>query len=98
MPVHGNRMKSYTKKYLQHFGYDVSDFIPCEACGGKATDIHHLVPRSRNMALLNDISNMVALCRPCHTKAETNFKFNNELKMVHQRNLLVNEKRVNAHG
>jgi hypothetical protein len=31
-------MKPHTKIYMNHFGYDISDFIPCEVCGKTAVD------------------------------------------------------------
>jgi hypothetical protein len=31
-------MKKHTMTYLNHFGYDISDFIPCEVCGKTAVD------------------------------------------------------------
>lgn len=73
-------MKSYTKVYLQHHGYDVSDFIPCLGCGARAVDIHHLEPRSKRPDLLNEPSNLVALCRVCHQRAESDKSFNEMLK------------------
>jgi len=77
-------MKSYTKIYLKHWGYDESDFIPCLGCGAKACDIHHLVPRSRAKDRLNDITNLVALCRPCHQLAESSQEFNMGLRVKNQ--------------
>ena len=35
-------MLKHTKVYLNFFGYDKSDYIPCEMCDDKAVDIHHL--------------------------------------------------------
>jgi hypothetical protein len=35
-------MKKHTKIYLNYFGYDTTDFIPCEVCGSQAVDIHHI--------------------------------------------------------
>jgi hypothetical protein len=35
-------MRKHTKIYLDHYGYDETDFIPCEICGAKAVDIHHI--------------------------------------------------------
>jgi 5-methylcytosine-specific restriction endonuclease McrA len=60
-------LKLHTKIYFKHFGYDVSDFIPCEVCGRKAVDIHHI--RCRGMGgskSHDDITNLMALCRECH--------------------------------
>ena len=85
-------MKSYTKKYLNYFGYDESDFIPCENCGAKAVDIHHLSPRSIAKAMLNHIENLCALCRPCHIRAGNDYRFNEELKKIHFKKILGNKK------
>jgi hypothetical protein len=59
-------MKPYTKTYLNHFGYTIADFIPCEVCGAEAKDIHHIQARSIRKDLQNDISNLMSLCRSCH--------------------------------
>jgi 5-methylcytosine-specific restriction endonuclease McrA len=60
-------MKTYTKTYLQYFNYDVSDFIPCEICGSKAVDIHHIHSRKMGGTKGKDvIENLMALCRGCH--------------------------------
>lgn len=79
-------MKPYTKTYMAYFGYDVSDFIPCENCGKQSCDIHHLESRSIAKAKINLIDNLMALCRECHHKAWG--KFNQELKLVHRKKLL----------
>ena len=34
-------MQKHTKVYFDFFDYGMDDFIPCEMCGSKATDIHH---------------------------------------------------------
>ena len=54
-------MKKHTKIYMDYFGYGEQDFIPCELCGSKAVDIHHIRGRKNN-----DIDNLMALCRRCH--------------------------------
>jgi hypothetical protein len=50
------------------FGFDTSDFIPCETCGTKAVDIHHI--RCRGAGAKKGVrdypANLMALCRPCH--------------------------------
>jgi hypothetical protein len=38
-------MKNHTKVYLKGLGYDTTDWIPCEVCGSKAVDIHHIESR-----------------------------------------------------
>ena len=80
-------MKSYTKVYMKYFGYDVSDFIPCESCGAKAVDIHHLEPKSIAKAKVNLIDNLCAVCRPCHDLAGKNRGFNESLKLKHRKNI-----------
>ena len=61
-------MKKHTKIYLKEMGYDVTDFIPCEICGAKAVDIHHIEARGMGGSKTADtIENLMALCRICHT-------------------------------
>lgn len=60
-------VRNHTKVYLRSFGYDTSDFIPCEVCFSKAVDIHHI--HARGMGGRKDadsILNLMALCRNCH--------------------------------
>lgn len=60
-------MKPYTKIYLNHFGYGIEDFIPCELCGNRAVDIHHINARGMGSSKGKDtIENLMALCRSCH--------------------------------
>ena len=40
-------MQKHTKVYFDFFDYGMEDFIPCEMCGSKATDVHHLTKRSK---------------------------------------------------
>lgn len=61
-------MKPYTKTYLTFFDYAETDFIPCECCGKRCSDTHHIIARSKEMKLLNDIINLMGLCRECHQK------------------------------
>ena len=60
-------MKQHTKIYLDSFGFDVSDFIPCEVCGARAVDIHHIKARGMGGTNQHDRKeNLMALCRTCH--------------------------------
>jgi 5-methylcytosine-specific restriction endonuclease McrA len=60
-------MKKHVKVYLNHFDYDTDDFIPCEVCGAKAVDIHHIKARGMGGSNTKDvIENLQALCRKCH--------------------------------
>lgn len=83
-------MKPYVKTYFKYFGYDESSFISCECgCGRKAVDIHHIEPRSRRKDLFNKIENLAALSRECHTKAEHDKTFNNEVRAKHIKKLMA---------
>lgn len=73
---------------MNFFGYDVSDFIPCEFCGKKAVDIHHLEPKSRAKHKVNMIDNLMALCRECHHAATISPLMNENFKAVHRKKLL----------
>lgn len=60
-------MKKHIKVYLNYFGYGLDDFIPCELCGNRAVDIHHIDARGMGGSKEKDsIENLMALCRPCH--------------------------------
>ena len=52
---------------MNYFGYTIADFIPCESCGAKAVDIHHIKSRGMGGSKVMDcIENLMALCRHCH--------------------------------
>ena len=60
-------MKRHTKIYMAYFGYVLDDFIPCEVCGSRANDIHHIENRGSGGSRTKDyIENLMAVCRPCH--------------------------------
>lgn len=60
-------MKKHTKIYMDYFGYGIDDFIPCESCGSRAVDIHHIEARGMGGTTDKDtIDNLMALCRYCH--------------------------------
>ena len=76
-------MKKYTKIYLNYFGFDTGDFVPCELCGAKAIDIHHIEARSIRKNLQNDVTNLMAVCRNCHIKFGDKKQYKNHLKSIH---------------
>lgn len=86
-------MKKHTKLYMSYFGYDESDFIPCEVCGLKAVDINHIDARGMGGSKTKDtIDNLQALCRECHTDFGDKKKYKDELKAIHNRLLkTINE-------
>lgn len=78
-------MKNHTKIYLKYFGYDTSDFIPCEMCGLKAQDIHHVEARGMGGSKHADnIENLMALCRKCHIDFGDKKQHKEMLKVVHK--------------
>ena len=81
-------MKPYTKMYLNHFGYDISDFIPCEVCGKTAIDIHHIQARGIGGSKEADnIENLMALCREDHLKYGDKKQHKEWLKSIHEQRL-----------
>jgi len=84
-------MKKHTKIYLDHFGYGPGDWIACEVCGKKAVDIHHIEPRGMGgdpQGKKDVISNLQALCRECHHKADFTTELPKEkLKEIHNERL-----------
>lgn len=86
-------MKKHTKIYLEYFKYDVSDFIPCEICGAKAVDIHHINARGMGGSKNKDvIENLMALCRLHHFLHGDIKHQKNYLKEIHLKKLNNNVK------
>jgi hypothetical protein len=81
-------MKKHTMTYLKHFGYDISDFIPCEVCGTTAVDIHHIEARGIGGSKQADnIENLMALCREDHIKYGDKKQYKDFLKCKHAERL-----------
>ena len=59
-------MTKHCKIYFAYFGYGIDSFIPCEVCGKKAVDIHHIHGRGKGKDV---IENIMALCRNHHNAA-----------------------------
>jgi len=59
-------MQKYTKIVMDFYGYDISDFIPCFICGKRATEIHHIMPKSLEFKDINNIYNLIPICRSDH--------------------------------
>jgi hypothetical protein len=77
-------MQKHTKIYLEYFGYLGEDFIPCEVCGAKAVDIHHILCRGMGGSKEKDhIENLMAVCRTCHIKYGDKKEFIDLLKNIH---------------
>ena len=71
---------------MDYHDYVLDDVILCTACGTVAVDIHHLEGRKIGGSKNKDfIENLIALCRRCHIKAETDKNFNNQLKELNKK-------------
>jgi 5-methylcytosine-specific restriction endonuclease McrA len=87
-------MKKHTKLYLNYFGFDTSDFIPCEVCGTLAVDIHHIECRGMGGTKeFEHIDNLQALCRDCHVNYGDKKQYKEFLKEKHK---LLNQFRHNG--
>jgi 5-methylcytosine-specific restriction endonuclease McrA len=84
-------MKNHTKIYIKHFGYGLEDFIPCEVCGQRAVDIHHIDCRGMGgNKKVDTIQNLMALCRYCHVvmgDTKTHMEY-----LKHKHNIALNGK------
>ena len=77
-------MRKHTKLYMDHFKYDKSDFIPCEVCGSRAVDIHHIESRGMGGTKIEDsIENLMAVCRDGHLKFGDKKQYLQFLKDAH---------------
>tara|TARA_R100001463_G_scaffold44370_2_gene92221 strand:+ start:3852 stop:4127 length:276 start_codon:yes stop_codon:yes gene_type:complete len=85
-------MIKHKKVYCTFFNYNIGDNIICECCQHKkAVDIHHIKPRGMGgtkCCNINEIPNLVALCRDCHNKAESNKSFNKKVQIIHLKNII----------
>jgi predicted restriction endonuclease len=80
-------LKKHTKIYLNYFGYDTTDFIPCEICGNQAVDINHIEARGMGGNPKGDkdeIENLMAVCRSCHEEYGDKKQHKHMLKVVHK--------------
>ena len=87
-------MKDYKKLFSNFWGYADQHTPNCWGCSNKkAVDIHHLIGRKMGgdpKNKKNRISNLIPLCRSCHTRTEIDKVFNEELKIILEEK--INEK------
>lgn len=79
-------MKRHVSIYLDHFGYTIADWIPCEIpdCGQRAVDIHHIHARGMGGSDERDrIENLMALCREHHDAYGDRSQFIDDLQAIH---------------
>lgn len=81
-------MKKHTKIYMQHFGYVLDDFIPCEVCGSRAVDIHHIHRRGiGGNPNADTIENLMAVCRSCHVEYGDKKEYLQWLQEIHNKKI-----------
>ncbi|MCT4253006.1 HNH endonuclease [Elizabethkingia anophelis] len=90
-------MQKHIKVYIGFFNPHDTSWIPCEICGNKAVDIHHIHRRSefgkKCKGEQDKIENLIALCRKCHELAHANTFTKDYLKEVHNKKIkLINTK------
>ena len=59
-------MGYYKQVYIDAFGFDEGDWIPCEISGQTAVDIHHIIGRGKGGE--DRIENLMALTREIHAE------------------------------
>jgi len=79
-------LKKHTRIYLDHFDYgrhqDV--FVPCEICGARINDVHHLDSKGMGGSDTKDyIENLIGVCRTHHVKCHADPEFNERAKELH---------------
>ena len=63
--------------------------IPCEICGKKAVDIHHIEARGMGGTKApENIANLMALCRRCHEDFGDKKQFKSYLQEIHNLKLI----------
>jgi hypothetical protein len=81
-------MKIHTKLYMDYFGYNQDEYIPCEMCGGPCVDVHHIVLKGIGGSKTKDyIENLIGLCRVCHEKCHKNEYTKEFLTRIHKNNM-----------
>ncbi len=75
---------------MDFFNYAEQDFIPCEMCGSRAVDVHHLERQSKfgTKKEKDYIENLIGVCRDCHIKANDSM-FNFYCRIKHLENVCI---------
>ena len=86
-------MKTHTKIYMEAFGFGIEDFIPCEICGKRAVDIHHIENRGAGgdpKGTKDNPSNLMAMCRGHHLEYGDDPSCLELLKKIHLKYIDIN--------
>jgi len=88
-------MQKHIKVYREFFEIGDQDISLCEVCNAVAVDIHHITSRGLktfewcgDTYHINDILNLIGLCRDCHNDAHSNIIGKNYLYTRHQFHIL----------
>ncbi len=82
------QMKKHVKLYIKYFNYALEDVIPCEICGARAVDVHHIYCRGMGGSKDKDhIDNLMGLCRGCHIEYGDKKQHIDMLNKVHSERL-----------
>jgi ribosome-binding protein aMBF1 (putative translation factor) len=76
-------LRKHTKIYFDYFGFGIDSYVPCEMCGSRAVDIHHIERRGMGGGDKDYIENLMAVCRPCHVKYGDKKHYMETLKTRH---------------
>ena len=85
-------MQKHTQIYLDFMkytydNYGVTQHVPCEICGLEAVDIHHIYNRGMGGSKkvdVNQIQNLMALCRKDHVDYGDYPEYVDKLKEIHR--------------
>lgn len=89
-------MQKHIKVYREFFKIGDQDITLCEICNSVAVDIHHITSRGLKSFKyegkwhydINDILNLIGLCRKCHYKAHGNKLTKEYLYKAHKLRIL----------
>ena len=89
-------MQQHIKAYREYFKIGEQDITLCEVCSKPANDIHHIYFRRHKTFELDgreydidDILNLIALCRNCHEESHRG-EFSKEfLIAVHKSKMII---------
>ena len=88
-------MQNHVKVYYEYFHYGEEDVIMCEFCRiRRAVDICHIIPRSKfgknRKEEQDDIKNLMAGCRECHTDYDDKYKWTvEEAQEIHLNHMIA---------